>query len=73
MPRDEAYPAKNILWTDDFKTELPIRMGNTGVSSVKPITLVDVFKNIREKFPTRPAFSTKHTGKWVFYPSFSKP
>jgi long-chain-fatty-acid--CoA ligase ACSBG len=44
-PRDPNFPGKNLLWTTDFKTELPIRLGTTGVSASKPTTLIEDFRN----------------------------
>jgi hypothetical protein len=41
LQKDEKYPTKNIIWTDDFKTELPIRMGLNGTSAIPPTTLID--------------------------------
>jgi hypothetical protein len=40
-PKDKDFPNKNILWTDDFRVELPIRMGKSGLSSITPTTLID--------------------------------
>lgn len=27
LPKDSKWPGKGVLWTDDIKAELPIRMG----------------------------------------------
>jgi len=32
-PRDPKYPTKNVLWATDMTTELPIRMGLSGISA----------------------------------------
>ena len=40
-PRDAQYPHKDILWTDDFKAEMPIRMGKEGTSAIIPSTLIE--------------------------------
>jgi hypothetical protein len=50
LPKDEKYPSKNIIWTDDFKTELPIRMGISGTSAIPPSTLIDEFRNAINNF-----------------------
>jgi hypothetical protein len=65
LPRDAAHSTKNILWTDDFKTELPIRMGKEGPSAIPPTTLIDEFRRVVRQFPDRSALSSKHTGVWV--------
>lgn len=64
-PRDEKYPHKDLLWTDDFKAELPIRMGRQGTSAIPPSTLIEEFKLVVTKFGDRPALSHKHEGHWV--------
>lgn len=40
-PKDEQYPGRHVLWTDDAKVELPIRMGSSGVTSLTPTTLIE--------------------------------
>jgi len=38
---DTEYPNRHVTWTDDFRAELPIKLGNEGVSAVHPTTLID--------------------------------
>lgn len=64
-PRDPAFPGKDLLWTTDFKTELPIRLGTTGVSAAKPTTLIEDFRASVEKYKLRSALSVKINGAWV--------
>ncbi len=33
---DQKYPGQNILWTDNLRVELPIRIQKTGIGSVEP-------------------------------------
>ena len=39
-----SQDGKNLYWTTDINTELPIKMGQTGMSSGRPETLSNLFK-----------------------------
>lgn len=64
---------KNIIWTDNVKVELPIRLGKTGIAAAPPTTLMQEFKNIANSIPKKPALSVKVNGSWVTLFSFRKP
>jgi acyl-CoA synthetase (AMP-forming)/AMP-acid ligase II len=59
------HSGQYVLWTDDKKVELPIRMGTTGPSAIPPTTLIDEWKTNLNKFATSPALSVKRGEKWV--------
>lgn len=40
---DPEDPYKNVLWTTDYKMELPIKMREEGPNKRKPLTLVSIF------------------------------
>lgn len=40
-PRDQQYPGRHVLWTDDVTVELPIRTGNSGITALSPTTLIE--------------------------------
>lgn len=64
-PADPLHPHRNIVWTDDFRTELPIRVGLSGPSSFRPTTLIDEFHRVAREFGQRKALSFKRGGQWV--------
>ena len=35
------FPRQNVIWTDDIRVELPVRVGTTGVAALPPSTLVN--------------------------------
>lgn len=39
LGKESKYPGQHIMWTDDFRQELPIRLGSSGVESSPPVTI----------------------------------
>lgn len=39
LGKQSKFPGQNIMWTDDFRQELPIRVGSSGVESSPPVTI----------------------------------
>ena len=37
---------KNVLWTDDYRAELPIKLSKEGTGSLEPTTIIDEMKRI---------------------------
>jgi hypothetical protein len=64
-PRDPKYPGRDVLWTTDMSTELPIRLGTSGVSSLCPSTLIDEFRKSVSAYGLRSALSVKINGMRV--------
>jgi long-chain-fatty-acid--CoA ligase ACSBG len=71
-PRDPRYPQKDIMWTDDFKVELPIKRTLEGIGSLEPSTIIDEFRRTIILYKDRPALSAKRNGHWVNLRLFSK-
>lgn len=44
---------KNLFWTDDINTELPIKVRYSGPGSEQPITICQLLKNTSTKFADR--------------------
>ena len=59
------YPGQHVLWTDDIRAEIPIRIGNEGIEGVTPCTVIDAWRENLEKFGNLPAQSVKRGGQWV--------
>lgn len=66
-PKDQQYPNRHVLWTDDATVELPIRMGTSGITSLTPTTLIHEFRTAVKEFGLRSALSSKINGIWVRY------
>lgn len=58
-------PGQHTVWTDDYRVELPIRVGEGGVEGLRPSTLVEEWRVALAKFGGQPAHSVKRGGKWV--------
>lgn len=65
LGKQSKYPGQNIMWTDDFRQELPIRVGSSGVESSPPVTIPQEWKNTLQKYGDMAALSIKRNGKWV--------
>ena len=63
--KQAKYPGQHVIWTDDFRVELPIRLGKDDIQSLQPTTIIDQWKITLKKFGKLPAVSTKKSGKWV--------
>lgn len=61
---DPKDPLKNVLWTADYRLELPIRMGSEGAAAEPPNILQNIFTEQCKKHLTKPALSVKRGGKW---------
>ncbi|CAD8081672.1 unnamed protein product [Paramecium primaurelia] len=62
---DPKDPHKNILWTTNYKMELPLRIRKSGSGSEIPITLPEQFKIDCTQFAKQPALSVKRNNKWI--------
>ena len=65
LGKQSKFPGQNIMWTDDFRQELPIRVGVSGVESYPPVTIPEEWKNTLAKYGDLAALSIKRNGKWV--------
>lgn len=65
LGKQSKHPGQNIMWTDDFRQELPIRVGSSGVESLPPVTIPEEWKNTLKMYGDLPALSIKRNGKWV--------
>lgn len=66
--KEAKYPGQNVLWTDDYRVELPIRLGSSSTERIEPTTLVDEWKLVLSKFSHQGALSVKRNNKWVSPP-----
>lgn len=55
---DPAKPNKNILWTNDYTVELPIRVKREGPGSEAPFTLISAMIYAMKNYPD-------HLAMWV--------
>ena len=56
---------QHVIWTDEKRVELPIRMGGTEeAANFEPITMIDLWKDCMLKYAPLPALSVKRNGKW---------
>jgi hypothetical protein len=53
-----------MVWSADYRLELPLRMKKFGHGSEQPLTLVDKFQETVSKYGDRPALSVKRENKW---------
>jgi len=60
---DPKEPTKHVLWTNDYRVELPIRMDTKGPKSRWPYTLIDSFQNTVRNYPDNLALCVKREGK----------
>eukprot|EP00033_Pygsuia_biforma_P002504 GCRY01002774.1.p1 GENE.GCRY01002774.1~~GCRY01002774.1.p1 ORF type:complete len:654 (+),score=167.21 GCRY01002774.1:167-2128(+) len=54
-------------WVSTFKEKKPIRIGKSGYEAATPMTIMETFEKITQKFESRIAFSRKKEGQWVSY------
>jgi len=54
---------KNLFWTTDINTELPIKMKQFGPGSETPKTLSQIFKDTAEKQGDKNALFVERSGK----------
>ena len=66
LPRAKQaqYPGQHVIWTDDLRVELPIRIGSAEGSNLPPLTLLDIWKLNQQKFASCPALSFKKNNEW---------
>lgn len=62
--RDPKDPFKNVIWTADPNVELPVLVTKEGPGAAPPITTMELWKQILEKYASQPALSDKVNGKW---------
>jgi hypothetical protein len=65
LAKESKYPGQHSVWTDDYRVELPIRIGREGLASTPPTTAVDEWRVALGRFGKLPALSVKRGGKWV--------
>lgn len=61
---DPADPAKNLIWTTNPNVELPILLSKEGTGSLRPMTVMEMFKIVVQKYGTKPAIADKVKGEW---------
>ena len=44
LAKQAKYPGQHLQWTDDFRVELPIRVGQEGAASLPPKTMLDLWR-----------------------------
>jgi long-subunit acyl-CoA synthetase (AMP-forming) len=54
---------KNLFWTTDINTELPIKMKQFGPGSEAPITLCQMFRDTALRIPEKHALLVERAGK----------
>ena len=64
---DPKCPRKNIIWTTDYSTELPIVVKKTGPGSETPFTLIDLFNGAASKFNNKIVVTWKKYQKWYVW------
>jgi hypothetical protein len=47
---DSRYPNFGVTWTIDYKTELPVKIGKSGIAGIEPSTLIDEFRLSVKKY-----------------------
>eukprot|EP00922_Rhytidocystis_sp_ex-Travisia-forbesii_P028092 GHVS01041237.1.p1 GENE.GHVS01041237.1~~GHVS01041237.1.p1 ORF type:complete len:786 (+),score=96.59 GHVS01041237.1:138-2495(+) len=57
--RNLSTSTPDFFWTADVRTELPIKLSESGAGSYPPATIVEVFADIVCRCPTRPALGFK--------------
>jgi long-chain-fatty-acid--CoA ligase ACSBG len=63
--RSEDEPARNVVWTTDPRVELPVLVAKTGVASVPPMTVFDMWRKQLARGASNNALNDKINGKWV--------
>ena len=58
-----SQDGKNLWWTTDIETELPIKMKQFGPGSEAPITLTDLFRATAIQQGDKPALYVERAGK----------
>jgi hypothetical protein len=38
--QERKYPGQHSLWTDDYRVELPVRIGKEGIATIAPSTMI---------------------------------
>ena len=61
---DPSQPERNVIWATESTAELPIIMTQTGPGAIAPITVMEWWKTVLEKYSKKPALSEKIAGKW---------
>ena len=61
---DPSQPERNVIWATDSTAELPIIMTQSGPGAIAPITVMEWWKTVLEKYAKKPALSEKIAGKW---------
>eukprot|EP01094_Clydonella_sp_ATCC50884_P019261 TRINITY_DN3725_c0_g1_i1.p1 TRINITY_DN3725_c0_g1~~TRINITY_DN3725_c0_g1_i1.p1 ORF type:complete len:702 (+),score=264.25 TRINITY_DN3725_c0_g1_i1:35-2107(+) len=63
-PDYTQHAGKGVHWVTDADAEIPLKMGEHGVSAEPPITVMQSFEQTLEKCPDRPALLSKVNGAW---------
>ena len=63
--KNSKYPGQHVIWTDDKRVELPIRVGKEGVAALPPTTIIEAWQENLQKYSKFPALSHKENNKWV--------
>ena len=63
---DPKVPERNVLWTTDYRREIPLRLDKTGPGAETPETIIEMFEKTVELFGDRPAMTyQKSPDNWV--------
>jgi hypothetical protein len=44
LSKESKYPGQHLMWTDDYRVELPIRLGSQGIERIQPTTIIDEWR-----------------------------
>lgn len=58
------FPGQHVLWTDNLRNELLVRVGSNGISAVTPTTIIDEWKRTLTLHGSYPALSVKRHNRW---------
>lgn len=63
-PSYVKYPGKGVHWVTEADAELPLKIGQEGVAALPPITVMQAFDRVLEKYADRAALLSKVNGAW---------
>lgn len=56
--------AQSKQWSSDINRTLDVQLGSEGYAAATPVTVGQLFRNTRDKFPDNVALSWKDDGSW---------
>lgn len=63
---NQEFPDHGENWVTRADAEMKVKVGDSGVASVEPLTVMQVFKNTVNKFGGRLALTDKHGRTWTW-------